>query len=80
MYVNLEQLAKDNSRAGELAGVLIGEVKDPKYREVDRIFQSFKSSFEKFKDDTEVHDILTRVEEFKAEGRAEVLPVTAENC
>jgi len=78
LYVNLEQLAKDSSRAGELAGVLIGEVKDPKYREVDRIFQSFKDSFEEFKNDTEVCDILSRVEELKAEGRAEVLPVIAE--
>jgi len=82
LYVNLKQLAKDDSRAGELAGMMIGEVKEPKDSDIDRIFQSFKDSFENFKDKMEVCDILTRVEELKAEGRvegrSEVLPLIAE--
>ena len=58
--------------------MLIGEVKEPKDSDIDQIFQSFKESFENFKDKMEVRDILTRVEELKEEGRSEVLPLIAE--
>ena len=58
--------------------MLIGEVKEPKDSDIDQIFQSFKESFENFKDKMEVCDILTRVEELKEEGRSEVLSIVVE--
>ena len=82
LYVNLKQLAEEDSQAGQLAGVLIGELKTPKDPEVKQIFQSLKDSFNLFKDDTKVRDIMSIREELEAKGaaraKAELLPLLKE--
>jgi len=83
LYVDLKQLAScTNTQAGELAGVLTGKVKEPKDPEVRLILQNLKHSFNVFKDDTEVRNIMTRAELFEARGeakaQAELLPLLTE--
>ena len=70
LYINLKELAKVNSQAGELAGVLIGRLDAPKDEKVKSILQSFKETFNVFKHDTEVRDVMTRAEELIAKGKA----------
>jgi len=52
LYVDLKRLAQSDTRAGELAGVLIGTVETPKDPMVDKILQSLKDSFDDFKENT----------------------------
>ena len=67
------------SQAGELAGVLIERVKTPADLKVARILQTLKTSFDNFKVDKEVRNMMTREEMSKARGgdkkEAELLPV-----
>lgn len=72
LYVDLKRLSQTNSQAGELAGILIGKVEAPKDAKIDQILQTLKNSFNVFKVDTEVRNIMTRVEQLEARGRAEV--------
>ena len=86
LYVDLPQLAQTDTRAGDLAAVLIGTTKTPKDPDVGRIFQRLESSFNNFKEETEVQDAMTRAESLLAEGRdegeekarAELLPLITE--
>jgi len=71
LYVDLKKLAKTNTQAGELAGVLIGTVTEPADPEVSFILQNLKQSFNDFKMNTEVRNIMTRAEYFEAVGRAD---------
>ena len=71
LYVDLKKLAKVDNQAGELAGVLIGAIKEPKNDVVREILHSLRDSFEKFKNDTEVKNIMTRDEQVRKEGKIE---------
>jgi len=71
LYVDLKQLARTNNQAGELAGVLIGTLKTPQDPKVNLILQNLKHSFNTFKVNTEVRNIMTRAEMLEAKGRAE---------
>ena len=71
LYVDLKKLAKLDSQVGELAGVLTGVVKNPKDVVVQGILHSLRQSFDKFKNDTEVKNIMTRDEQIRREGRSE---------
>ena len=52
LFVDLKRLAETSSKARELAGVLIGTIKEPKDPDVELILEDLKYSFEVFKDDT----------------------------
>ena len=82
LYVDLKKLAKMETKAGELAGVLIAVSNDPKDEDVKIILHNLRQSFEEFKNNTEVIRIMTREEQLKAEGAAEtearLLPVIDE--
>ena len=73
LYVDLESLhqTQTSSKAGELAGVLIGAVDTPNDRDVAQIFQNLKKSFDVFRNDTEARTIMTKFEELKEEGKEE---------
>ena len=51
---------------------MIGIVKEPKDDEVKEILHSLKQSFEKFKIDTEVRNIMTRDDQVRADERIEI--------
>ena len=70
LYIDLKKLAKTDTQAGELAGVLTSVVKEPKDEEVSSILQNLKQNFLEFKNDTEVRNIMTRAEHLRAEGEA----------
>ena len=78
LYVDLKKLAEQDTKAGELASVLIGAVSNPKNSEVIEILDSLRRSFEKFKIDKEVRNIMSREEQLRAEGKAELLPLLEE--
>lgn len=82
LYVDLKKLARNDTRAGELAGVLIGTLEDPKNHDVNLILMNLKRSFNEFKDNTEVRSVMTRAEQLKEEGkeeeRAKLLPLLTE--
>jgi len=78
LYVDLKELAKTNTPAGELACILTNIVKEPKNEEVKLILQSLKQSFNAFKNDTEVRNIMTRAELLRAEGEERLLPLLDE--
>ena len=68
LYIDLPKLAKQNTQAGELARVLIGTPEEPTDELVRAIQLKLKDSFSKFKNDTEVHGIMSRDEMKKYEG------------
>ena len=70
LYVDIKMLAKQSSKAGELARVLTGVENDPKDEDVKKILQGLKQSFNVFKNCTEVKNMMTRAEELKAKGEA----------
>ena len=86
LYVDLKKLAQTNTQAGELAGILTGQLKEPADPEVRSILKDLKKSFNDFKVNMEVRRIMTRAEELeakgkiegKAEAQAELLPLLKE--
>jgi len=80
LYVNLERLAEANTQAGELARVLIGDLKTPTDPDVKLILKNLKNSFKGFRDDNKVRDSMTRREEIAAETRAELIPIITEQA
>jgi len=70
LYVNLQLLAKADNQAGELAGVLIGEMKTPTDPKVKQILQRLEQSFKTFKKDKEMPNIMTLREMIAAEAEA----------
>ena len=80
LYVNLERLAEANTQAGELARVLIGDLKTPTDPDVKLILKNLKNSFKGFRDDNKVRDSMTRKEEIVAEAKAEAKEEKFENA
>ena len=70
LYVDLKKLAQTNTQAGELAGVLTGQLKDPKDPEICSILKDLENSFNSFKVNMEVRNMMTRAEELEARGKA----------
>ena len=79
LYVDLKRLAQTRSQAGELAGVLVGKIAEPIDSDVKLIFKNLKHSFNTFKADTEVKNIMTKAEilvergEARGEAKAQVI-------
>jgi hypothetical protein len=71
MYVNLNRLKDEGGAAGELAAYLLSEVTDPKSDEVRKVSKSFNEGFDMFKVDKEVPELLSFMDRWLAEGRAE---------
>jgi hypothetical protein len=71
LFVDLKKLSTINSKAGELAAVLVGATQDPKQPEVKQILDDIKCSFDAFKDDMEVRKMMSRAEQLRADGKAE---------
>jgi hypothetical protein len=71
MYVSLTKLSQENSLAGELASFLLGNTSKPKNETVNKIAEAFKSSFDSFKNDKEVANLLTLAERYTHDGRVE---------
>ena len=78
LYVNLKRLARADTQAGELANVLIGNVKTPTDPEVKLILKNLKESFEVFREDKKVRDQMNIIEMERAEERAKLLPIITE--
>ena len=69
MFISLQKLSQDRrSSAGELAAFLIGENVMPKNKDVKDIVDGFKSSFETFREQQEVIDMLTLTQRARYEG------------
>ena len=58
MYVNLKKLGKANTKAGELANVLLDKEKNPKHKAVTQIYNTLQESFDKFREDKEVKNVI----------------------
>ena len=69
--MDLKRLAKTNSKSGELAGVLTGVIKEPKDKEVQAILHNFKQVFKEFRTDMEVRNMMTALEDSRADGIVE---------
>jgi hypothetical protein len=65
MFCSLSKLANEDSKASELAQFLLGLRTTSKYPEVMQIIQAFNNAFKAFKNDREVHNMLTREEELR---------------
>ena len=71
MFISLQRLSQDKtSPSGELATFLIGEDINPKNEDVMNIIDGFKNSFETFRDEQEVIDMLTLTQRARYEGEA----------
>ena len=68
LFVNLKALSKNQTKAGELASVLIGKSKEPKYKEVEEIFKTLTNNFEKFKADKGAKNRMTVAERYTERG------------
>ena len=73
MYVSLTKLSRAEGPAGELASFLLGKNPNPWDKDVKKIAEAFKSSFESFKNDKDVVKVMTLAERYKGEGLAEGL-------
>jgi hypothetical protein len=71
MFVSLPRLAEENSVCGELARLLLGETHEPKNSELSAIADMFKSEYDNFKQNEEVVNRMTILEEKYAEGMAQ---------
>ena len=71
LFVNLKALSKENTKAGELARVLIGQTKNPEDKEVAEIFKTITSNFEEFKKDKEAKSRMTVAERYIEQGELE---------
>ena len=82
LYVDLNKLAQEDSQAGELARVLIGEESEPIDDEVKEILYGLRQSFKDFKEDKEVKNIMSRDEQKEKQGikkaEARLLPIIEE--
>ena len=69
MFISLQKLSQNRKTpSGELAAFLIGEDVKPKNKEVISIIGGLKNSFETFKDEQEVIDMLTLTQRARHEG------------
>ena len=71
MFISLTRLSQQKNLAGELASFLLGKLTTPQSEEVKRIASAFNTSFEVFKDDKEVKNIMSIADRWKAEAREE---------
>ena len=72
MFISLQKLSQDRkSTSGELAAFLLGEDVKPKSSEVKKIVVGFKNSFETFREEQEVLDMMTLTQRARYEGMAE---------
>jgi hypothetical protein len=79
MFADLEKLSEENSQAGELAAFFLGKNLNPQDEDVKIIAAALKESFQNFKDDKDVIEVMTLAERYenngvvrgRAEGRAE---------
>ena len=67
VYVNLKKVSSENTKAGELARVLLGLSKEVKDEEVKFIFKNLSKSFNNFKKDKGERDVLTIMEQRELE-------------
>lgn len=70
LYVDLKILSKSNTKAGELAAVLLGKIETPKDKEVKLIADTLNLNFEEFKKDMGVRTVTTIFEELEYRGEA----------
>ena len=70
MYVDLSKLSEEESQAGELAAFLLGKNPEPQDPEVKRVAAAFSTSFQVFRADKEVEEVLTAEERGRVEGIA----------
>ena len=73
LYVSLPKLAQNKSPAGELAAFLLGLITEPKDEKIKAIVNNFNTSFDAFKSDKEVLNMLSLKERAKNEGRDEAV-------
>ncbi|MCL1986501.1 MAG: hypothetical protein FWG64_00815, partial [Firmicutes bacterium] len=59
LYINLPNLAQENSTAGELAKFLLGKIANPKNEDVKKIASAFSEVFGAFKRDKEAVKVLS---------------------
>jgi hypothetical protein len=79
LYISLSKLAQEESPAGELASFLLGRTPEAKNETenetVKKITEAFNRSFNTFKSDKEVFDMLTLAERYKHEGFVEGIEI-----
>jgi len=68
LYISLTRLSEQATPAGELALFLLGKLKEPKDETVKEIANTFKVSFDAFKEDKEVAQMLSLQERYELEG------------
>ena len=73
LYVSLPMLAQSKGPAGELAAFLLGQIVEPQDEKVKAIANNFNMSFNVFKSDKEVLNMLSLRERAKNEGRDEAV-------
>ena len=71
LYVSLPRLAQNKSTAGELAAFLLGLIAEPEDEKVKAIANNFNMSFDSFKSDKEVVNMLSLRERGRNEGIVE---------
>lgn len=64
LFVNLKEIAKDTSKASQLAGVLLGTNKNPTDKDVRSILNNFKTNFSKFSADKGVKERMTVADKY----------------
>ena len=70
MYVSLRKLAQEKGAVGELAAFLLGKATILETNEANNVSEAFKNSFETFKADKEVVNVLSLAERYISEGEA----------
>jgi hypothetical protein len=68
LHINLRKLSLEKTKAGELARVLLGKTNTATYEDVKLVLNSYKLSFEKFKNDKEVKNIMSILQERELKG------------
>ena len=64
-------MTRKKTIAGELASFLLGKTNDIKSEEVKQIADTFKKSYEEFRNDKEVKRSMSVAEKLRMEGRLE---------
>jgi len=72
LYVSLQKLSEQkDTRVGQLSALLLGKITEPEDEVVKQIAVALTESFETFKQEKDVVNVLTLLERGKAEGLAE---------
>ena len=70
LYVSLQKLSLQKDAAGEMALYLLGNIKDLKNNNAKKIAEIFSTSFDDFKKDKDVVNVLSLAERYTNEGEA----------